>query len=267
MKMPTYRPGTPSWIEYKGLDPDRARGFYTVVFGWQNDQPEDPESRLTMLLHDESEWRIAYLRGEPVAAFTPKFLPTPPGWLTYISVADADATARGVKLAGGQVLSEPADVADAGRAAVFIDPVGAVFAIWQPVQLPGAALVNEPGTLRRIELETRHPGRAIPFYRTVFGWEPVRVGPHRLCGWQLDGQTVAGLKPIDPDTSPTAQSQWMVYFDVADVNATVERARRLGGTAYVPPSDLPTGRFAILGDSLGAAFGVVHLTGTQPGRP
>jgi uncharacterized protein len=269
MELPTYRLGIPSWIEYKGLDPDRAGSFYSVLFGWRNDQPEDLEDRRTVLLHDESEWRVAYQHGKPVAAFTPKYLPTPPGWLTYVSVTDADATARAVKLAGGQVISEPADVADVGRAAVFTDPAGAAFGIWQPVQHEGAALVSEPGTLRRNELETQQPERAIPFYRTIFGWEPVpvQVGQQRLYDWQLDGQAVAGLKPIDPGTNPTARSQWLAYFDVADVNATAERTRQLGGTVHVPPSDVPSGRFAILGDSLGARFGVLRLTHTQPGRP
>ena len=269
MEASTYRPGIPSWIEYKGVDPDRARGFYTVLFGWRNDQPEGLEGRRNVLLHDESEWRIAYLRDEPVAAFTPKFLPTPPGWLTYVSVADADATARAVEQAGGRVIAQPADVADAGREAVFTDPAGAAFAVWQPTGLAGATLVNEPGTLRRNELETHHPERVIPFYRAVFGWEPVpvRADPHRGYDWQLDGQTVAGLKPVDAAAKPTARSQWLVYFDVADVDATAERARQLGAGIHVPPSDVQAGRYAILRDTVGGVFGVLRLTGTQPGRP
>ena len=52
-------------------------------------------------------------------------------WNTYIWVDDADETADKVRAAGGTVLIEPFDVMDAGRMAVFADPEGAVFCVWQ----------------------------------------------------------------------------------------------------------------------------------------
>src|SRR6266567_7006783 len=132
MELSAYPPGIPCWIELKALDPVRAAGFYSLLFGWRIDEPEDQEERRTALMHEATEWRVAYLRGKPVAAVTPKYLPGRPGWLTYVSVENADATAASVKQVGGQVISEPSDIADAGRAAVFTDPAGAVFGVWQP---------------------------------------------------------------------------------------------------------------------------------------
>jgi hypothetical protein len=43
-------------------------------------------------------------------------------------------------------LAPPFDVMDAGRMAVFTDPSGAAFSVWQPHNHQGAGLVNEPGT-------------------------------------------------------------------------------------------------------------------------
>ena len=68
-------------------------------------------------------------------------------WTTYLATSDADATARKIKDAGGQVIVEPADVMDVGRMAVAVDPAGAVFGLWQARAFPGAQIVNEPGAM------------------------------------------------------------------------------------------------------------------------
>ena len=59
-------------------------------------------------------------------------------WNTYVWVDSADETAGKVRDAGGTVLSEPFDVMDAGRMAVFADPEGAVFCAWEPKNHRGA---------------------------------------------------------------------------------------------------------------------------------
>ena len=58
-------------------------------------------------------------------------------WATYVNTADAEAVASRVTANGGQVLAAPMDVLDAGRMAVFADPSGAVFSVWQPNRHPG----------------------------------------------------------------------------------------------------------------------------------
>lgn len=250
MEMTTYRPGIPSWIELPAPDPGRAAAFYCGLLGWQAVELPGTGGR-----------RVGYLRDKPVAAFTVKFTSTRTAWLTYVAVDDADAAAEAVVRAGGQVAVEPAEVGDEGRAAVCVDPTGAAFGVWQARAHPGAVLVNEPGTLRRNELETRTPELAIPFYREVFGWEPVEehVSPKTLFDWHLYDNTVAGLMPMDGSVPAEVPSHWMVYFDVDDVDMTAKRAVELAGTVYVPPSDVSVGRFAVLGDSQGAVFGVLRL--------
>ena len=56
-------------------------------------------------------------------------------WTTYIAVKSADETAARVTDAGGQVITPPFDIVDAGRMAVFADPAGAVFCVWQATHI------------------------------------------------------------------------------------------------------------------------------------
>ena len=95
----------------------------------------------------------------------------PPAWSSYVSVADADATAATVSEAGGTVIAEPMDVLDLGRWRSSPIPTGAVFGIWQPGTFIGAELVNEPGALSWNELNTRDLEGAKAFYGAVFGWD------------------------------------------------------------------------------------------------
>ena len=83
---------------------------------------------------------IARLRGGDVAAVgsQPEGAPPMAIWNTYVWVDSADETAAKVRDAGGNVLTEPFDVMDAGRMAVFADPEGAVFCVWQAKEHRGA---------------------------------------------------------------------------------------------------------------------------------
>ena len=68
------------------------------------------------------------------------------------------------------MIAEPMDVMGLGTMAVFTDPTGAVFGIWQPGTFAGAELVNEHGAFGWNELDTRDPDAAKEFYGAVFGW-------------------------------------------------------------------------------------------------
>jgi hypothetical protein len=51
----------------------------------------------------------------------------------------------------------------------------------------------------------------------------------------------------------------MVYFAVADVDASFKKALGAGAREMVSPVDYPGGRFAILADPQGATFGVITM--------
>ncbi len=245
-------PGFPNWVDLGTSDLGAATAFYTGLFGWEAQVSTDPAygGYTTFTLDDE-----------PVAGAGPLFNDSQPVvWSSYFATDDADGVAYRVDRAGGKVLMAPFDVGDQGRMAVFLDPAGATFSVWEPGRMRGAGMLDAPGALTWNELTTRDVDGSVAFYGEVFGW----VGRHRPLGgnpyvvWELDGRMVGGLMPMVGDDWPAdLAAHWMVYFAVDDCDATAARAARLGGTVPVPPTTMPMGRFAVLNDPQGAYFSIL----------
>jgi uncharacterized protein len=266
-----YIPGVPCWIDTTQPDPAAAVDFYSGLFGWEFEDVMPPQS--------PGRYFVARLAGGDVAAVgsVPEVAPPGAAWNTYVWVEDANDTAVRVRAAGGSVLMEPGDVGDAGGMAIFADPEGAVFSVWQPERHRGAAVVNEHGSLNFNNLNTRDPEGAAAFYGAVFGWDPLEVGEGTA--WALQGygdflerrtpgmreamkqmgapdrfeDVVASLVVI-PDDQPEVTPYWGVTFGVDDADAIAERAAELGGRVVVPPFDAPWVRTAVIADPQGATF-------------
>lgn len=172
----------------------------------------------------------------------------------------------------------PFDVMDAGRMAVFADPEGAVFCVWEARQNQGAQVVNEHGALNFNGLNTRDVDRAKAFYGAVFGWRTLGLGGGAEM-WTLPGygdhleqgnpdirkqmaevgapagfeDVVASISQI-PDEEPDVSPHWDVTFAVDDADAIASRAVELGGTVVVAPFDAPWVRMTVLTDPQGATF-------------
>jgi hypothetical protein len=250
MEMTSYLPGTPSWVDLGTPDPQAAADFYAGLFGWEVvDQGAEA-----------GNYRMCSLRGHSVAGIGPAQQPGRPYWTTYISVADAEKTAAAVTEHGGSVLAGPMAVFDLGTMAVFADPEGAAFAVWQPAAHIGSGLANEPGSVVWNELTTRAPERATAFYSAVFGWEPVseQLGDMPYVTWKQNGRTIGGLMVMGDGWPAEVPAHWMVYFEVADADAAAARITELGGTVSVPPTDIPPGRFAVANDPQGAVFSIMR---------
>ncbi|MBA3717852.1 MAG: VOC family protein, partial [Actinobacteria bacterium] len=55
---------------------------------------------------------------------------------------------------------------------------------------------------------------------------------------------------------------WLAYLGTDDVDATTERAKELGATVHMPPTDITeVGRFSVLQDPAGAAFALFKPAG------
>lgn len=95
------------------------------------------------------------------------------------------------------------------------------------------------------------------FYAGLLGWRWADSGMPGMTYLlaSRDGDMVAGLFAPDPDM-PVA---WTNYIAVDDANASVAKAKDLGATVVVVPTDVPgTGRFSVLIDPQGAAFGILQ---------
>lgn len=243
MEMTSYQPGTPSWVDVGSPDPEASARFYGALFGWQ---VEDA-------VPGSGGYRFLTLRGRRVAGLGPQAHSGAPSWSTYIATDDAEAVTRAVTAFGGGVLMPPTRLMDIARAAVLADPTGAQFGVWEAGTLPGAGIVDEPGSLSFSELATRAADKAIPFYQGVFGWTARNEQADAARkAWELDGRTVGGL--VETDTP----ARWSAYFAVDDTDQAVERVRESGGSVSVPPTDIPAGRIAVVADPHGAAFSLVR---------
>jgi uncharacterized protein len=249
----SYVPGTPSWVDLGTPDIEGAATFYGNLFGWSVEEGENAEQT--------GGYRQAKLRGKPVAGVMPLMQEgQPPAWSSYVSVADADATAAKVAEAGGSVIAEPMDVMDLGRMAIFADPTGAVFGIWQPGTFVGAEVVNEANALVWNELNTRDPEAAKEFYGAVFGWgfedmEVENVGTYSSL--KVGEDAVGGMLDITGRVPDEVPAHWLTYFAVEDTDATLEKLKQLGGSVNFGPVDIIAGRFAVVSDPFGAVFAVI----------
>ncbi|HEY7485087.1 MAG TPA: VOC family protein [Streptosporangiaceae bacterium] len=255
--MTSYEPGTPCWVDLGTPDVGAAGAFYGALFGWEAHTSPDPQAG------GYTFFTLPGGEGKELAAAMPLMNEgQPPAWSTYVSVSDADAVAKAVQIAGGQVLMEPMEVMGQGKMAVFIDPQGAVISVWQPLAFQGAAYVNDPNTYCWSELACRDIDGAKAFYTEVFGWtgETNAFGSTTYTEWKVDGRSIAGMVEMDDQWPADVPPHWMVYFAVDDCDAIAAKTTELGGTVSVPPTDIPIGRFAVLGDPHGAFFSVIGLT-------
>ncbi|MGI8855859.1 MAG: VOC family protein [Thermomicrobiales bacterium] len=250
-EMTEYTPGTPSWIDVSTPDMEATKAFYGALFGWEEATYPEMGGYTNFTMH-----------GKMVCGAAPTMPPDQhPAWTTYISVDDADATARAVGENGGQVAFPPMDVAALGRMAICSDPTGAFFGLWQPGQHKGAQLVNEPGSLSWNQLNTRDIDAAKAFYTKVFPWtaETHGEGQYAYTEWQLDGRSIAGGMVMDESFPAELPAHWQTFFAVADCDATVAKAQERGGSVLMPAMDIDQGRFAVISDPQGAAFSVIQL--------
>jgi uncharacterized protein len=267
-----YIPGVPCWIDTSQPDPEAAADFYSGLFGWELEDVVPPEAG--------ARYFMARIRGGDVAAVgsIPEGAPQMATWNTYVWVDSADDTAAKVRDAGGKALMEPFDVMDAGRMAVFADPEGAAFFVWQANQHQGARIVNEHGSVNFNGLNTRDVEGAKSFYGKVFGWQTITLdGGAEM--WTLPGygdhleesnpdlrkqmaeagapagfeDVVASINPI-ADDQPDVPPHWSVTFGVDDADAIAAKATELGGRVLVPPFDAPWVRMTVLADPQGATF-------------
>jgi predicted enzyme related to lactoylglutathione lyase len=255
-----YIPGVPCWVDASEPDPEAALDFYGGLFGWEFQDVIPPSSEgkyfiargeargssIFDLSGDKHGGDVAAVRSIPEAAAGAAM------WNTYFWVNSADEAASQVRDAGGDIVREPFDFMDACRMAVFTDPEGAAFGVWEARQHKGARLVNDPGALVFNGLNTRDVTGARSFYGSVFGWQTGSIGG----GFE---DVVASIIPIAND-QPDTPAHWSVTFATDDADATAAKASELGGKVIVPPFDAPwststyTIRVTVLGDPQGAMF-------------
>ncbi|MDN4614803.1 VOC family protein [Leifsonia sp. F6_8S_P_1B] len=238
--------GTPIWVDLQSPDQPAAAAYYRALFDWEV-TPADPRM---------GGYSSASLRGVPVGALGPLLSDDVPSmWTTYFAVPGLHAAAQAVEAAGGTVLLPPGETVPGVFLSIVQDPAGAVFGIWEK-RGDHRWLRDEPGAVDWVELVTPEPEAVFPFYEAVLGVgaSEMRVGDKPYGLFDVGDNSVAGVYE-----GAGGPSRWLVYVNVADLDAAVVRATELGGTLALEPLSAPgVGRWAEITDPQGAAFALLE---------
>jgi hypothetical protein len=244
MPTPTLVVGAPCWIDLYSSDTEKATEFYGGLFGWTTELPgEDFGGYFTFLKDGKHVGGCMANDGQQGA---------PDMWTVYLTTDDVARTAKDAAAHGGQVHMEPMQVAQNGSFAIIGDPGGAAIGAWQPDQVTGFEIWNEPGAARWFELETASYDASVDFYRDVFKWTAHQYSDtpeFRYTTLRSGDDDLAGIQASDEGTPG-----WTIYFGVDDTDAALERIAELGGSVLQPAQDTPYGRLAQAADPTGAAF-------------
>lgn len=121
--------GTLCWADLNTNDPERAKKFYSDLFGWkiEADSHDNPPSGYLHIKNGED-----FIGGiPPVRPNNPR---VPAHWMIYIQTSNCDAIAAKAKQLGAKLYLEPMTMENVGRFAIIADPQGAVFAVFQSMR-------------------------------------------------------------------------------------------------------------------------------------
>ncbi|MFJ3586241.1 VOC family protein [Streptomyces sp. NPDC090127] len=254
--MAAFTEGTPCWVEAQLPDLEAGKRFYRELFGWTFDPDRDE----------------ALSGGKRVAGLLPKRdgrMPTT--WTVYLATENAGTLAARIKDAGGRMIMDPYPVGPFGVLALAADPGGAVFGLRQSGDDDGFEKTMLPGSFCWMEVYTRERDAVDTFYASVFGYLGHQVEPgeegresdfdYRVWsppGSSPGGDTSFGGRAVLTDAFPAAMpGHVLVYFAVADCDASCATAVEHGGRVMNPPFDTPHGRIAVLHDNQGARFAIL----------
>ena len=115
-----------SWNELLTQDIAGAGAFYTKLFGWQTERSNASLPGMDYMIFKSGDTMV----GGMMKTMQPN---APSSWLTYVTVADCDASVKQATGLGGKVCVGPMDIPTVGRFAVLQDPQGASFGVFQPL--------------------------------------------------------------------------------------------------------------------------------------
>lgn len=257
--METYPPGLFSWTDLVAHDLEAAKRFYAELFGWDaRDQDTQGGPPYVMFFKDGHAVAGAGQMSDEMKAGG-----VPPMWNSYVSVEDAAATEAKARELGATITVPTMAIMDTGKMFFMTDPTGANIGVWQAGTHHGAGLVNAPDCLCWNEHVSRDVEGAKTFYAELFGWT-YETSP--MPGFEYTsaktsaGRQNGGLMPMVGDHWQGIPPHWMVYFAVADIQASVAKLEALGGSVHVPITPAPgVGTFATVADAQGGTFTLMQL--------
>jgi predicted enzyme related to lactoylglutathione lyase len=120
------KPSSLIWTELMTGDTTKAKAFYTSLFPWNSDD-------MPMATGGGNYTR--FKRGENGAGgmMQVPHPSIPPHWMPYFGVENCDSISAKATSLGAETIMPTQEIPNMGRFAIFKDPQGAAFAIFQPL--------------------------------------------------------------------------------------------------------------------------------------
>lgn len=115
---------------------------------------------------------------------------------------------------------------------------------------------QELGSIAWTDLTVENAEEIRDFYAAVAGWKPSPVEMGDYTDFNMtapeSGEPKAGVCHAR-GTNADLPAQWLIYVVVADVDASAERCRELGGAVLAGPKGMGgQGRYCVIRDPAGA---------------
>ncbi|HEX8923368.1 MAG TPA: VOC family protein [Patescibacteria group bacterium] len=120
-------------FELPARDFNRAKKFYSDIFGWQISDYPAGDSLYALAQTTPGDDSGPTVPGG-INGGIMEFDPTRPATVITIDVPDISRTFEQITAAGGKILTEIMPVGDMGSVAYFQDPEGNVVGLWQTTQ-------------------------------------------------------------------------------------------------------------------------------------
>lgn len=236
------------WFELVTRDAKKAQAFYGEVLGWKVESYPMGDFTYDMIKAGD----------ETIGGYATPSAGQSTHWISYLSVSDVDAAAKAAVKAGGKIVDQARDVPTVGRMQRIADPSGAEISFFRSASGDAADRKGKDGEFFWNELLSPDPAASVAFYEKVVGFtsKAMEMSPEMGTYYTLQtGETPrAGIMKA-PMQAP---SHWLPYVQVADADATLARAVKLGGKKLVDPTDIPgIGRFVVFLDPQGGAIAAI----------
>jgi len=127
--------------------------------------------------------------------------------------------------------------------------------------MSGAA-APPPGSILWTDLTVPNAEAVRDFYREVTGWQvtPVEMGGYSdyTMTSPADGTPVAGVCHAR-GVNAGLPAQWLVYISVADLDESITRCAKMGGSVVFGPKSMGQhGRYCVIRDPAGAVAALIQ---------
>ncbi len=240
----TYRYGHFVWHELATTDLASSEKFYEELFNWEFIESDTDGNTYALILNEGKHigGMISIPDGNPTT------------WLGAVSVEDTENAVQTAIQNGSDVLIDQVRITGRGTMALIKDPQGAFLSfIHSSSGDPVLEEINSHEWLW-MELWSENPQQSMNYYTSILPLTVEQASVDDQPYWILSADEVrAGGIIYNPITN--MPSQWIPYIKVVDPEFSTQKARRLGATVLLEPTEsIRNGSVAVIQDPNGAIF-------------